>query len=167
MGKIARVRHDWLPISIAPTDCDLLLCVIDEQGPHALVFPCRKDGRYWIIVDPPYTVKHNNNGFLKYNETIFSWNDQVRLAASIRKRAASGANFLMTNAYHDSLIDLYKDFAGIFRINRATVISGKSVGRGRIDEALIVVGPHWRKFDWSSYSSYTGSKVRSVSHSVA
>jgi hypothetical protein len=31
----------WQPISSAPYDFDLELAVIDEDGSHALVFPCR------------------------------------------------------------------------------------------------------------------------------
>ena len=32
----------WQPISSAPFDRDLELAVIDGDGPHALVFPCRR-----------------------------------------------------------------------------------------------------------------------------
>jgi DNA adenine methylase len=100
-----------------------------------------------VFVDPPYTVKHNNNGFIKYNETIFHWDDQVRLAEIIRKRSKSGANFIITNAYHDSLIELYRDIAKVFRLTRASVISGRGDARGQTDEALFLVGPHWSDFD--------------------
>jgi hypothetical protein len=32
----------WQPISSTPYDLDLELAVIDEDGSHALVFPCRR-----------------------------------------------------------------------------------------------------------------------------
>lgn len=28
-----------------------------------------------IFADPPYTVRHNHNGFIKYNENLFSWSE--------------------------------------------------------------------------------------------
>jgi hypothetical protein len=32
----------WQPIASAPFDRDLELAVVDEEGAHALVFPCRR-----------------------------------------------------------------------------------------------------------------------------
>jgi DNA-binding NarL/FixJ family response regulator len=40
---------DWRPVCIhAPFDCDLELAVIDDEGVHALVFPCRRILDHWI-----------------------------------------------------------------------------------------------------------------------
>jgi hypothetical protein len=38
---------EWQPISRAPFDCDVELAVIDEDGVHALVFPCRRVPEGW------------------------------------------------------------------------------------------------------------------------
>jgi hypothetical protein len=38
----------WLPIASAPSDADLEVCVMDSDGIHALVFPCRKNGTEWV-----------------------------------------------------------------------------------------------------------------------
>jgi hypothetical protein len=39
----------WQPISTAPYDHDLELAVIDRDGEHVLVFPCRRKGAdSWI-----------------------------------------------------------------------------------------------------------------------
>jgi hypothetical protein len=38
----------WKSISTAPFDRDLELAVIDKDGLHALVFPCRRILRGWI-----------------------------------------------------------------------------------------------------------------------
>jgi DNA adenine methylase len=99
----------------------------------------------FVFVDPPYTVKHNKNNFIKYNEHIFSWSDQIRLAESLRVKASSGASFLVTNAAHKSVINLYKDFAKTVTVSRASVLSGKSEARGKTDEVLSLVGPAWEE----------------------
>jgi hypothetical protein len=39
---------EWKLISIAPFDRDLELAVIDRDGEHKLVFPCRRTGDGWI-----------------------------------------------------------------------------------------------------------------------
>jgi hypothetical protein len=38
----------WQPISIAPFESELELGVVDRQGAHALVFPCRRTLGGWI-----------------------------------------------------------------------------------------------------------------------
>jgi hypothetical protein len=38
----------WLPVSIAPSNSDLEVCVIDRGEVHALIFPCRKNGNDWV-----------------------------------------------------------------------------------------------------------------------
>lgn len=90
----------------------------------------------FVYCDPPYTVKHNNNGFLKYNESIFSWDDQVRLAESLVRASSRGVLFAVSNADHESILELYAGF-NIHRLNRASVISGKASGRGGYSEVLI------------------------------
>ena len=39
---------DWKPIANAPFDRDLELAVIDYDGAHALVFPCRRILKGWL-----------------------------------------------------------------------------------------------------------------------
>jgi hypothetical protein len=43
--------EEWHPISSAPFDRDLKLAVIDYDGPHALVFPCRRILCGWISAE--------------------------------------------------------------------------------------------------------------------
>lgn len=97
----------------------------------------------FVFVDPPYTVRHNSNGFLKYNEHIFSWADQVRLAAAIKRKLHSGASFLITNAHHDSIFELYKDFGVILSVKRASVLAGSKKFRGSTNEAIVLIGEAW------------------------
>ncbi len=91
-----------------------------------------------IFVDPPYTVKHNVNGFVKYNEAIFSWADQERLAKALRKAKSRGAAVVLTNADHESVRQLYDGFGEHTSVSRASVISGKASGRSQTTEFLLV-----------------------------
>jgi len=56
-----------------------------------------------VYCDPTYTVAHNNNGFIRYNEHNFSWKDQIRLAEASLSAAARGASVLVSNAFHKEL----------------------------------------------------------------
>ena len=57
----------------------------------------------FIFVDPPYTVKHNFNGFIRYNEEVFSWEDQERLYGALKRAANRGCFITVTNADHESV----------------------------------------------------------------
>ena len=39
---------EWQPIAMAPVERDLELAVVDIEGPHALIFPCRRTVDGWI-----------------------------------------------------------------------------------------------------------------------
>ncbi len=90
-----------------------------------------------IYFDPPYTVAHDNNGFVKYNRILFSWSDQERLAAEASRLATIGCRVLVSNAHHKSVKDLYPGFNRI-TIRRASVIAASARYRREISEALFV-----------------------------
>jgi DNA adenine methylase len=90
-----------------------------------------------IFADPPYTVKHGNNGFIKYNESLFAWEDQIRLYESLSTAHRRGVKFLLTNAKNESVIDLYKNNFTLISMNRSSVIAAKNSHRGRIQELVI------------------------------
>lgn len=121
---------DFSRISNLLKNINLISCDFEETIDKA-----KKDD--FIFVDPPYTVKHNNNGFVKYNETMFSWEDQIRLSEALKRSHSRGAKFLMTNAYHQSVIDLYQDDFQLSKVSRHSVIASESVRRGIYDELLV------------------------------
>ena len=92
-----------------------------------------------IYFDPPYTVAHANNGFVKYNERIFSWADQIRLADHARKLCELGCTVVVSNAHHESVKKLYGS-AKIINIERYSVISAASQFRQKITECVFVLG---------------------------
>jgi DNA adenine methylase len=92
-----------------------------------------------IFADPPYTVKHNYNGFIKYNEGLFSWADQERLSLALLRARNRGVNIIATNANHESVKALYKKNSFVMHtIERNSVLSGNPKFRGRFQELLIV-----------------------------
>lgn len=92
-----------------------------------------------IYFDPPYTVAHANNGFLKYNEKIFSWHDQVRLAEHARLLVRRGCHVVISNADHQSVQKLYLDFEHT-RVERFSRIAASREHRKKISEVLYCAG---------------------------
>ena len=91
----------------------------------------------FVFVDPPYTVRHNHNSFIKYNEKLFSWNDQIRLFQALNRARNRGATILGTNAYHESVFDLYKGHFDTMCVSRNSPISSKASTRRKFEELVI------------------------------
>lgn len=89
----------------------------------------------FIYLDPPYTVSHNNNGFLRYNEDLFSLDDQVELACLATKLSASDCKVLVSNANHEVIDALYTQFRK-YTVDRKSLLSSDPSHRGETSEAL-------------------------------
>ena len=93
----------------------------------------------FLFVDPPYSVRHNSNGFVKYNESIFAWEDQERLRDALLRAAERGAKFAMTNADHESVRGLYASFGHHTQLVRHSVIAGSAQHRSFTTEFLVTI----------------------------
>jgi DNA adenine methylase len=88
-----------------------------------------------VYADPPYTSLHNNNGFRRYNEKLFTWNDQERLADACMRAAARGVHVIVSNADHVELRALYPEFQSITRSRYSSIGSSRKFRR-QIDERV-------------------------------
>jgi DNA adenine methylase len=91
----------------------------------------------FVFLDPPYTVAHNRNGFIEYNQKIFSWEDQERLNKSVKMLIEKEVFFIMSNAWHPSLKKLYKGVGKHIEIERYSTIGGQMNSRIQISELII------------------------------
>ncbi|WP_181304092.1 Dam family site-specific DNA-(adenine-N6)-methyltransferase [Rufibacter sp. XAAS-G3-1] len=100
-----------------------------------IISKCREND--FLFLDPPYTVKHNNNGFIKYNEKLFDWQDQIRLKKAVKRAIQRGVKVLVLNANHESIKQLYNGVGEFHELERASVIAGKKENRGIYSELAI------------------------------
>lgn len=91
----------------------------------------------FVFVDPPYTVKHNLNGFLKYNDKIFSWTDQLRLRDAVVRAAKRGARVLITNANHSSIREIYEGVGHQLVVQRSSVLAASALRRSQTEELIV------------------------------
>lgn len=90
-----------------------------------------------VYFDPPYVTRHNANGFRDYNESLFHWADQVRLARVASELVKRGVHVLVSNAKHADIEDLYPGFNRCV-INRKSTLASDASFRGRAEELLLV-----------------------------
>ncbi len=92
-----------------------------------------------VFLDPPYVVpKESPEMFIKYNQTLFSLDDQNRLADFIDWIDSQGAYFILTNAYDETILGIFHNRGhgrAIIR-ERSSLIGGKKAFRGTIQEYI-------------------------------
>lgn len=103
----------------------------------------------FVFLDPPYVTSHNFNGFVDWNERIFSWKDQIRLCKMATRLVKKKANVLVTNAAHSDLRELYKGFNQA-EFARSTTLASDTTRRGTTSEAIFFAGPAYNKLNFSN-----------------
>ena len=90
-----------------------------------------------VFLDPPYTVSHNNNGFIEYNQNLFSINDQYRLSKFIEFIKRRGAYYILTNAAHPVIQEIFlNDGDRMLKFDRQSLIGGKKAERKKVSEFI-------------------------------
>ena len=89
-----------------------------------------------VFLDPPYTVSHNQNGFIKYNQKLFSIDEQYRLSAYIDYIRQQGAYYVLTNAAHEKILEIFDKGDRVITLDRNSLIGGKNSKREKISEYI-------------------------------
>ncbi len=89
-----------------------------------------------VFLDPPYVTGHNNNGFVDYNERLFSWADQERLAVTAHTLAERGVHVIATNANHRDIVALYHGFT-VIELSRHSTLAATPSFRKKVSEVLL------------------------------
>ncbi len=92
----------------------------------------------FVFADPPYTVQHNNNSFIKYNEKLFSWADQERLSRALKRASERRSMIVSTNANHNCIRGLYERTFETLVVSRNSLISSKACSRTKFEELIML-----------------------------
>lgn len=90
-----------------------------------------------VFLDPPYTITHNDNGFFKYNQKLFSEKDQYKLAEMINQIIQLGAYYILTNAAHKKVKAIFNNGDRLMEFNRASLVGGKNASRNSYKEIVL------------------------------
>ncbi len=98
-------------------------------------FACKDD---FVYLDPPYPAVGKYSDFNRYTKDFFSEKDQERLSQCARRLDEIGCTFVLSNADHPLIRELFSD--GKFKIVRVFAprfINCKGDERGNVAEILI------------------------------
>ncbi|MFO0883567.1 MAG: Dam family site-specific DNA-(adenine-N6)-methyltransferase [Pirellulales bacterium] len=111
---------------------DLLTCDFRKALGHLR----KSDVAY---IDPPYTLRTNSVSFRRYNERLFSWEDQVCLAQIANRLAAKNIRLIISNALHSDITNMYsKQYFHAARVTRSSTMAAAAAKRGTSEELLLI-----------------------------
>ena len=94
----------------------------------------------FAYLDPPYVSPESDNGFKRYNERVFSWQDQQRLGRVAVELAERGCVVLVSNASCDEVVKLYPGFSHL-AVSRHSVLAAHPAHRQVTSELLFASDP--------------------------
>lgn len=89
-----------------------------------------------VYLDPPYVVAKDETGFIGYNQHLFSLEDQKRLSRCIDHIKQVGAFYVLSNAKHNVIFEIFDKDDRVIEVERASLIGGKKAYRGKTKEYL-------------------------------
>jgi len=90
-----------------------------------------------VFVDPPYVAQKKTDAFARYNSTIFTFDDQRRLAKTLEEVARAGAKFIVTNTTDPSVAKLFDGLGKAYFLTRSSRVGGSRGSRGNAEEMLV------------------------------
>ena len=90
-----------------------------------------------VFLDPPYSLSQTDDGFVKYNKDVFSISDQIKLADYIEAIKKIGANYILTNAYHPKILEIFDNGDKVYKLTRNSTVGGLNKTRGQYKEVII------------------------------
>ena len=101
------------------------------------------DDQTFVYFDPPYRPLTETSSFTAYTETLFTDEEQVKLAEFVDEMNKKGAKIVVSNSdpknaneYDEFFDEIYRNHR-IKRVEATRMINSNSQGRGRINELLI------------------------------
>lgn len=128
-GRVICRRSHARSVAEMLSDVEFRCCDFSELCRRA----CEGDVVY---CDPPYTTKGAGNGFLRYNEMLFSWNDQQRLAEEAGSARKRGAFVAVSALNHFEILELYKGWWKLVR-RRMSLVGRKRASRKKVEEVVL------------------------------
>lgn len=145
----------WQPISSAPYDLDLELAVIDEDGPHAIVFPCRRVLDGWINAETNWRINVHPTHWRQWGQATAGARETDDLARVVSPDQRRALNLLAGSAHGctQSIMLAHgfssKILADLIRDGLATTEPGTMRASGRQIEVMwiMITDAGWEALD--------------------